>query len=156
MKRASRFERQRAVERVQLSEKDGKTNKMAKKTTLDAEQAHGNQDAEKSLAEGQDNKGSKAQYSLKPDTQRIENTENLDERGAVVAPDSDEVQFAWDICELPSIPRNILASATLKPELYLEVRKHRKRASEALQKISLQQGLCPHVGTVSIVFCRAP
>lgn len=90
------------------------------------------------------------QYSLFPDTERIENSENLSEHGVVIVPDSDEVQFGWEMSELAALPPNVLTSATVKQELFLELRRTRKRATETLGK-QIEHGdgaqqLCLHVG----------
>lgn len=140
---------------MQPSEKENKGNRTGKKSSANGErESDGHQGAVRNLSEPTQN-ASTSKFALRPDTQRIENADNLDESGAVVAPDSDEVQYAWEICELPGLPRNILVTATLKPETFLEVRKHRKRAAEMLQKRDAAYGLCPHTGALPcMTSCR--
>jgi hypothetical protein len=98
-----------------------------------------------------------AKFSLFPDTERVENSENLSDSGAVVAPDSEEVEFGWEISELAALPPNILTSATVQQELFLELRKQRKRATELLERRLLPNSsrlepFCPHTG---VLRCRS-
>jgi hypothetical protein len=137
---------------VQVAGNDNKPRKSAKPSENAPEQAaDGQQDAEEGAAEGKGKKENRQQYALLPDKRPTHNDQNLTEDGAVIAPDSDEVRYAWELGELPSLPANVLASATLKPDLFLELRKQRKRVLEALQTQAPAHGLCPHVGVISIL-----